>query len=56
MATESEIAAARNRDRLRLLEGQKRRNATWSAALRKQAFSTSKLEVEQIDIFERKPS
>jgi hypothetical protein len=54
MATESEIAAACNHDRIRLLEGQKRRNALWSAAQRKQAFGTAEPDVEQIDIFESK--
>jgi hypothetical protein len=33
MATEREIAAARSQDRQRLLEGQKRRNALWSAVI-----------------------
>jgi hypothetical protein len=51
-ATERELASARNRDRLRLLEGQKRRNATWSAAQRKQAFGETEHDAKQLDIFE----
>jgi len=47
------LTAARARDRLRLLEGQKRRNASWSAAQRKQAFGVGESKSEQLDFIAR---